>query len=140
MSVPLSLLILTVIYFSSTANALTMSSIPHFAKVDISPYVFGRNMKVNPCYYAISDPKTTFSFKSNQLTITSCNTHACTYSLDGLSFALGSCSQVTKNDCPQDPANNYIKIFKETTGLVLLANIITFTNSKGATIQLSDIK
>jgi hypothetical protein len=70
-------------------SSVRISSEQHKKGIDISQYVFGRNMIINPCYTVIDDPKTTFKFDPNQLTITACNTHKCSYTLESFSFYLG---------------------------------------------------
>jgi hypothetical protein len=135
-----SLLILIVLLVC--AHTIRMEQRAH-RLLDISQYVFGRIMIINPCYILLDDPTTTFKLAPLLLTITTpCSTHSCPYSLNSYDFTLGDCSQVATTPCSQeDPADDYIKSLGNTRELVLQANIVTLVDGKGKpTLQLKDIK
>lgn len=141
MAQPLFLLAVMLALAMQPSSSMLMKQALHSAKLDVSQYVAGRSMIINPCFVVLDDPATTFNFSPDQLTIAACNTYSCPYSLDGLAFSLAECSQSTHNNCPDDPAQDYIQRFKNTTNIVLLANLITFSDAKGgATMQLKDVQ
>jgi len=75
-------IILVIFLMIAIAESLSHSQAKP-AKFDLRPYIVGRIMKVNKCYKIMDDPDTIFKFDTNKLTIQSCNTYECLYSVNG---------------------------------------------------------
>jgi hypothetical protein len=60
-------------------------------QIEISKYVYGRTLTLNPCYKVFNDEITIFTIAPELLTIKTCNTHTCKFTLTGDAFHIISC-------------------------------------------------